>query len=97
MIPFFRAKMSSSRSLSISTVSPNISKIFSLSRTIWVLYGIWTPDTEHYPLARGYKKADMQPASFTAEELLKHAKAAGVDRVNLIQMSYYGFEKQLTI
>lgn len=51
---------------------------------------IWTPDTTRYPLAAGYKKDDMKPASFTAEELLKHARAVGVDRVNLIQMSYYG-------
>jgi predicted TIM-barrel fold metal-dependent hydrolase len=53
---------------------------------------IWTPDTAHYPLAEGYKKEDMKPASFTAQELLKHAKAVGVDRVNLIQMSFYGFD-----
>jgi predicted TIM-barrel fold metal-dependent hydrolase len=58
---------------------------------------VWTPDTGHYPLAAGYKKEDMKPASFTPEELFKHIKPAGVDRVNLIQMSYYGFEKHLTI
>lgn len=51
---------------------------------------VWTSDTVHYPLAKGFKKEDMRPASFTAEELLKHAKAVGVNRVNLIQMSYYG-------
>jgi predicted TIM-barrel fold metal-dependent hydrolase len=53
---------------------------------------VWTPDTIHYPLAKGYRKEDMKPASFTADELMKHAKAAGADRVNLIQMSYYGFD-----
>jgi predicted TIM-barrel fold metal-dependent hydrolase len=52
---------------------------------------VWTDDTIHYPLAAGYRKENMRPPSFTAEELLKHAKAAGVDRVNLIQMSFYGF------
>jgi predicted TIM-barrel fold metal-dependent hydrolase len=50
---------------------------------------VWTPDIDHYPLAPGFKKADMQPASFTPEQLFKHTKPAGVDRVNLIQMSYY--------
>jgi predicted TIM-barrel fold metal-dependent hydrolase len=50
----------------------------------------WTPDTAHYPLAEGYKKEDMKPASFTPEELFKHSKLAGVDRINLIQMSFYG-------
>ena len=31
---------------------------------------MWTPDVAHYPLAPGFQVADMQPASFTAEELL---------------------------
>jgi predicted TIM-barrel fold metal-dependent hydrolase len=53
---------------------------------------VWTPDTAHYPLAAGFKKADMQPPSFTPEQLFKHTRPAGVDRVNLIQMSYYGFD-----
>jgi len=55
---------------------------------------VWTPDTAHYPLAEGYKKEDMKPASFTPEELFTHTKAPGVDRVNLIQMSYYGFDNR---
>jgi predicted TIM-barrel fold metal-dependent hydrolase len=58
---------------------------------------VWTPDTARYPLAAGFKKEDMKPASFTPEELFRHCKPAGVGRVNLIQMSYYGFEKQFTI
>src|SRR5437870_10595464 len=53
---------------------------------------VWTPDTSHYPLAKGYKKEEMKPASFTPEELFKHCKPAGVDRVNLIQISFYGFD-----
>jgi predicted TIM-barrel fold metal-dependent hydrolase len=53
---------------------------------------VWTPDTLHYPLALGYRKEDMKPASFTPEELFKHARPAGVSRVNLIQMSFYGFD-----
>jgi predicted TIM-barrel fold metal-dependent hydrolase len=53
---------------------------------------VWTPDTAHYPLAAGYNKEDMKPASFTPEELFKHSKPAGVDRINLIQMSFYGFD-----
>ena len=58
---------------------------------------VWTPDLSHYPLAPGYKKEDMRPPSFTPEELFKHSKPVGVNRINLIQMSFYGFEKQLTI
>jgi predicted TIM-barrel fold metal-dependent hydrolase len=55
---------------------------------------VWTPDLEHYPLAAGYKREDMKPPSFTPEELFKHSKPAGVDRINLIQMSFYGFDNR---
>ncbi len=58
---------------------------------------VWTPDTAHYPLAKGFKKADMKPASFTPEELFKHTRPAGVDRINLIQMSYYGFDNSFML
>jgi predicted TIM-barrel fold metal-dependent hydrolase len=50
---------------------------------------VWTDDTAHYPLGRGWKKEDMAPKRFTPEDLFKHTKPAGVDRINLIQMSYY--------
>jgi predicted TIM-barrel fold metal-dependent hydrolase len=46
----------------------------------------------HYPLAAGFAVADMQPASFTAEELLAACRPSQVGRVNLIQMSYYAFD-----
>jgi predicted TIM-barrel fold metal-dependent hydrolase len=50
---------------------------------------VWTDDTAHYPLGAGWKKEDMAPKRFTPEDLFKHTKPAGVDRINLIQMSYY--------
>lgn len=53
---------------------------------------VWTPDTERYPLAAGFRQADMVPASFTTDELSQHAIPVGVDRVVLIQMSFYGFD-----
>ena len=53
---------------------------------------VWTPDTAHYPLAAGFKRENMSPRSFTPDELFKHTKPANVDRINLIQMSFYGFE-----
>ena len=53
---------------------------------------VWTPDTAHYPLAKGYTKDDMKPPSFTPQELFKHSKPAAVTRINLIQMSFYGFD-----
>jgi predicted TIM-barrel fold metal-dependent hydrolase len=55
---------------------------------------VWTPDVAHYPLAAGFQVADMQPRSFTAEELLATCRPAGVGRVNLIQMSYYEFDNR---
>jgi predicted TIM-barrel fold metal-dependent hydrolase len=55
---------------------------------------VWTPDVAHYPLAPGYKREDMKPPSFTPEELFGHCKPAGVDRINLIQMSFYGFDNR---
>ncbi|QDV37720.1 amidohydrolase family protein [Tautonia plasticadhaerens] len=53
---------------------------------------VWTPDLDRYPLADGFARSDMQPPSFTAEELLATCRPLGVGRVNLIQMSYYGFD-----
>lgn len=50
---------------------------------------VWTPDTAHYPLGPGWKREDMNPRSFTPEELFKHSRPAGVNRIVLIQMSFY--------
>jgi predicted TIM-barrel fold metal-dependent hydrolase len=55
---------------------------------------VWTPDIAHYPLAAEFTVADMQPKSFTAQELLALCRPAGVGRVNLIQMSYYAFDNR---
>ena len=54
---------------------------------------IWTRDVQKYPLAQGKTVADLAPASFTTEELLKVAKAEHVERVVLIcHHPYYGFD-----
>ncbi len=55
---------------------------------------LWTPDTGHYPLAAGFRRANMEPPSFTAEEFWKLAGPAGVNRAVLIQMSFYGHDNQ---
>ncbi|MFN0055517.1 MAG: amidohydrolase family protein [Planctomycetales bacterium] len=55
---------------------------------------IWTPDTGHYPLAAGFRRSQMSPASFTHDELMKEAAPAGVNRVVLIQMSFYGYDNR---
>ncbi len=53
---------------------------------------VWTPDTKHYPLAKGFAKADMKPQSFTPEQLLELARPCGVSRIVLIQMSFYKYD-----
>lgn len=53
---------------------------------------IWTPDTQKYPLGPGHRRANMEPASFTVEELKAEMQAIGVARVVLIQMSFYGYD-----
>jgi predicted TIM-barrel fold metal-dependent hydrolase len=50
---------------------------------------VWNPDTVKYPIGPRFKKADMQPPSFTAAELFAHSQPVGVDRIVLIQMSFY--------
>lgn len=55
---------------------------------------VWTPDIKKYPLDRKYKVADMAPASFTPEELWAQAKPCSVERIVLIQMSFYGYDNQ---
>lgn len=55
---------------------------------------VWTDDLAHYPLAPGSTAEAMKPKRFTPEDFCKHAKPAGVDRVNLIQMSFYGTDNR---
>ncbi len=55
---------------------------------------VWTPDVARYPLAEGFTRDQMRPASFTPEQLLAHARPCGVSRVVLIQMSYYRFDNR---
>ena len=58
---------------------------------------VWTPDLVAYPLAEGFTRADMQPPSFTADELLALCRPLGVARVVLIQMSFYGFDNRFML
>jgi predicted TIM-barrel fold metal-dependent hydrolase len=53
---------------------------------------LWTPDTDSYPLGKGYTKENMKPPSWTPEQFWAAAKPEGVDRVVAIQMSFYGFD-----
>ena len=51
---------------------------------------IWTPDRNRFPHGRHYNGPEYQPASFTPERLLAIAQPCRVERVILVQMSFYG-------
>jgi len=53
---------------------------------------VWTDDVQRYPLAEGYTKANMEPPSFTPNDILERARPSGVRRVTLVQMSFYRFD-----
>jgi predicted TIM-barrel fold metal-dependent hydrolase len=53
---------------------------------------VWTHDTAKYPLSAGYRREEMAPPSFTPEQLFEHMRPCGVNRVALVQMSFYGFD-----
>ena len=55
---------------------------------------VWTPDTDAYPLDANFSKQAMQPPSFTPEELFQHCESSGVDRIVLIQMSFYQYDNR---
>ncbi len=55
---------------------------------------VWTPDTTSYPLAAGFTVGNMAPPSFTPEKLFAHCKPQSVDRIVLIQMSFYQFDNR---
>jgi predicted TIM-barrel fold metal-dependent hydrolase len=53
---------------------------------------VWTDDFQHYPLPPGRQRAEMRPPKFLPEDILGHARPGGVNRIVLIQMSYYQFD-----
>lgn len=53
---------------------------------------VWSADIGRYPLKPGFSKDQMKLPAFTPEDLFKHARPAGVNRIVLIQMSYYGYD-----
>lgn len=56
---------------------------------------IWSPETDRFPLAGGLSKNELDPPSFTDEELLALAAPEGVGRVVLIQHTrYYLFDNR---
>lgn len=58
---------------------------------------VWSGDSTRYPLAAGFERPAGAPLSFTPEELQLHARPAGVLRINLIQISFYGFDNSFML
>ncbi len=55
---------------------------------------VWTDDLASYPLAPGYTADQMKPPAFTPDELLAHCQPSGVERIVLVQMSFYGTDNR---
>ena len=53
---------------------------------------VWTDEFDRYPICPPHQESDMNPKTFYPEELLAHAEPSGVNRIVLIQMSYYQFD-----
>lgn len=83
----------------LAAVSPSLALLGEESKSNWIdsHVHIWTPDLKSYPLSGSFKKSDMKPESFTAEELFKHCEPHGVKRVVLIQMNFYEFDNRYMI
>ena len=58
---------------------------------------LWTDDFSKYPLASGFKPSDLAVRRFMAKDILAQAQSNGVDRVVLVQMSYYRFDNTLML
>src|SRR5829696_7697805 len=84
------------RSTALAALAPSVGTALAAAGDDWIdaHVHVWTPDTEHYPLAEGFKKESMKPASFTPEELFAHCKPEGVSRIVLIQMSFYKYDNR---
>ena len=80
----------------ISTLgaSPMMSQAATTAGKNWIdaHAHVWHPDTERYPISPNFQHSDMQPPSFTDSELLAHCMPSGVNRVVLIQMSFYEYD-----
>jgi predicted TIM-barrel fold metal-dependent hydrolase len=53
---------------------------------------IWTNDVAGYAMAPGVKMSEIKPLTFLPVSLLRRARPSGVNRIVLVQMSYYGFD-----
>ena len=58
---------------------------------------VWTNDLQKCPLGPGFMAQDMNPAAYVPDQILRDARPSGVDRVVLVQMSYYGYDNSFML
>lgn len=62
----------------------------SFENIIDVHVHLWTNDFAKYPLAAEFKPTDMLRPRYLPQDVLPEARRNGVNRIVLVQMSYYG-------
>ncbi|MFO0013383.1 MAG: amidohydrolase family protein [Planctomycetota bacterium] len=55
---------------------------------------VWPAVTNDYPLAPDFNADAVQPESFTPDQLFRHCRPCGVERIVLIQMNFFGFDNR---
>ena len=50
---------------------------------------VWNDDYDRYPFSAGHDPEAAKPKIFLPDDILGHARPCGVERVVLVQMSYY--------
>ncbi|MBI5393677.1 MAG: amidohydrolase family protein [Verrucomicrobia bacterium] len=55
---------------------------------------VWTDDFAKYPLPAGVKREAMALPRFLPEDMLRVARPSGVNRIALIQISFYRFDNR---
>jgi predicted TIM-barrel fold metal-dependent hydrolase len=58
---------------------------------------LWTDNFSKYPLASGFKPSDLAVRRFMPGDILAKARRNAVQRVVLVQMSYYAFDNSLML
>lgn len=58
---------------------------------------VWTNNFERYPLDSQTAPEDMDPKTFFPSDIKEYARRHGVDRIVLIQMSYYGTDNSFLL
>ena len=58
---------------------------------------VWTNDLQKYPLTPEFTVQDMNPSAYFPDQILRDARPSGVDRIVLVQMSYYGYDNSFML